>query len=109
MPLVGIDRPRAPTAAVYLSFGETDDRPSPPTAPDRAAPCPYDQCQGQLWIAEREWLDLAIYWPDLPIMITRTPRDESFITEFSAAVATFNDELDRSVTQVAAYGQMEAA
>ncbi len=67
------------------------------------------QCQGQLWIAEREWLDLAIYWPGLPIMITRTHRDESFINELSAAVAQFNEELDRTVAQVTAYGQMEAA
>lgn len=27
------------------------------------------QCQGQLWIAERDWIDLAIYWPGLPIVI----------------------------------------
>lgn len=67
------------------------------------------QCQGQLWIAEREWLDLAIYWPGLPIMITRAHRDETFIAELSAAVAQFNEELDRTVAHVAAYGQMEAA
>ena len=67
------------------------------------------QCQGQLWIAEREWLDLAIYWPGLPIMITRTHRDETFIAELSAAVSQFNEELDRIVTQVAAYGRLEAA
>jgi hypothetical protein len=67
------------------------------------------QCQGQLWIAERDWIDLAIYWPGLPIMITRAHRDETFIAELSAAVAQFNEELDRIVTQVAAYGRLEAA
>lgn len=67
------------------------------------------QCQGQLWIAERDWIDLAIYWPGLPIMITRAHRDETFITELSTAVTQFNEELDRIVTQVAAYAQLEAA
>lgn len=67
------------------------------------------QCQGQLWIAERDWIDLAIYWPGLPIMITRAHRDEAFITELSAAVTQFNEELDRIVAQVAAYGRLEAA
>lgn len=67
------------------------------------------QCQGQLWIAERDWIDLAIYWPGLPIMITRAHRDEAFITELSTAVTQFNEELDRIVAQVAAYGRLEAA
>ena len=67
------------------------------------------QCQGQLWIAERDWIDLAIYWPGLPIVITRAYRDEAFINELSAAVTQFNEELDRIVAQVAAYGRLEAA
>ena len=67
------------------------------------------QCQGQLWIAERDWIDLAIYWPSLPIVITRAYRDEAFIAELSTAVTQFNDELDRIVAQVAAYGRLEAA
>lgn len=67
------------------------------------------QCQGQLWIAERDWIDLAIYWPGLPIVICRAHRDEAFIRELSEAVDAFNDELDRVVAQVATYSQMEAA
>ncbi len=67
------------------------------------------QCQGQLWIAERDWIDLAIYWPGLPIMITRAHRDETFINELSTSVTQFNEELDRIVAQVAAYGRLEAA
>src|SRR5262245_36800891 len=23
------------------------------------------QCQGQLWVAEREWVDICLYWPDM--------------------------------------------
>jgi hypothetical protein len=67
------------------------------------------QCQGQLWIAERAWIDLAIYWPGLPIFIVRAERDEAYIRELAEAIEAFNDELDRVVTRVAACGQMEAA
>lgn len=56
------------------------------------------QCQGQLWIAERDWIDLAVYWPGLPIFICRAHRDEAFIRELSKAIDAFNDELDRAVT-----------
>lgn len=67
------------------------------------------QCQGQLWIAGRDWIDLAVYWPGLPIFITRAERDEAYIRELAEAVEVFNEELDRVVAQVAACGQMEAA
>lgn len=67
------------------------------------------QCQGLLWIAERAWLDLAVYWPGLPIFIVRAQRDEAYIRELAEAMEVFNDELDRVVARVAACGQMEAA
>jgi hypothetical protein len=67
------------------------------------------QCQGQLWIAERAWIDLAVYWPGLPIFIVRAQRDEAYIRELAEAIEAFNDELDRVVARVAACGQMEAA
>lgn len=67
------------------------------------------QCQGQLWIAERAWIDLAIYWPSLPIFIVRAERDEAYIRELAEAIGSFNDELDRVVARVAACGRMEAA
>lgn len=67
------------------------------------------QCQGQLWIAERAWIDLAVYWPGLPIFIVRAERDEDYIRELAETIEVFNDELDRVVARVAACGQMEAA
>lgn len=60
------------------------------------------QCQGQLWIAEREWLDLAIYWPKLPLIVRRVTRDEPYIREMAAAVASFNAELADVVGRVKA-------
>lgn len=65
------------------------------------------QCQGQLWVAEREWVDLVCYWPKLPPFIKRAYRDEAFIKLLAAEVEQFNDELE---TLVAKYSpQREAA
>lgn len=58
------------------------------------------QCQGQLWIAEREWLDLAIYWPKLPLIVRRVTRDEAYIAGLASAVAAFNAELADVVARV---------
>lgn len=63
------------------------------------------QCQGALWVAEREWIDLAVYWPGLPLFVKRAFRDETYIASLSAAVDAFNAELDEIVAQVRAYGQ----
>lgn len=51
------------------------------------------QCQGQLWVAEREWVDLICYWPRMQPLIVRAYRDEDYIKSLSAAVDQFNDEL----------------
>ena len=63
------------------------------------------QCQGQLWVAEREWVDLAIYWPGLPLFVKRAHRDEKYIKELSEAVARFNAELAAMVEKVRGYGE----
>lgn len=57
------------------------------------------QCQGQLWVAEREWVDLVCYWPKLPPLIHRLYRDEKFIAAMSVAVDQFNDELEALVAK----------
>jgi hypothetical protein len=70
------------------------------------------QCQGALWVAEREWIDIVVYWPEMPVFIKRAYRDEKYISELSKAVDTFNDELWRLVERVRGYqpsSQKEAA
>lgn len=57
------------------------------------------QCQGQLWVAEREWVDLICYWPKMPPHIVRAYRDEEYIKQISAAVDQFNDELAEIVAR----------
>jgi hypothetical protein len=55
------------------------------------------QCQGALWVAEREWLDFVSYWPTLPLFVKRIHRDEAYIKEIAAAVDQFNAELTETV------------
>jgi hypothetical protein len=52
------------------------------------------QCQGQLWVAEREWVDIAVYWPGFPLFVKRATRDEAYIRKLASAVDDFNAELD---------------
>lgn len=58
------------------------------------------QCQGQLWVAEREWIDIAVYWPGFPLFVKRATRDEAYIRRLSDAIAAFNSELDEIVDRV---------
>lgn len=68
------------------------------------------QCQGALWVAEREWVDIAVYWPKLPLFVKRAYRDEAYISKLSSAVDQFNEELAAMVERVKRYGMpMEKA
>jgi YqaJ-like viral recombinase domain len=58
------------------------------------------QVQGALWITGREWWDLAVYWPGVPLFVKRAYRDEAFIANLAAEVDRFNDDLDAIVAQM---------
>ncbi len=58
------------------------------------------QCQGQLWVTQREYLDFVSYWPGLPIFIKRLERDERKIAEIKIATEQFNNELQQLVHQI---------
>lgn len=62
------------------------------------------QCQGNIWVSEREWWDLAVYWPKLPLFAKRVYRDEPYIKKLSDAVDKFNEELAEVVEKVRRYG-----
>jgi hypothetical protein len=54
------------------------------------------QVQGQLAVAELEWVDLYAWHPELPPITIRTHRDEPYIAKMSAALGEFlalRDEL----------------
>jgi YqaJ-like recombinase protein len=67
------------------------------------------QCQGVLWVGEREWVDIGIYWPELPLLEKRAVRDEPYIKAISSAVDAFNEELQDIVARIRAYGMDPAA
>ncbi len=60
------------------------------------------QCQGQLWVAERQWLDLIVYWPKLPLFVKRIERDEPYIEKMAGEVDLFNEDLSEMVERVRA-------
>ncbi|MBN9028903.1 MAG: YqaJ viral recombinase family protein [Rhizobiales bacterium] len=62
------------------------------------------QCQGALWVAEREWIDIVVYWPKLPLFVKRAYRDEAYIAGIATAVKQFNEELAEVVDKVRRYG-----
>lgn len=62
------------------------------------------QCQGQIWVAERNWVDLVAYWPGMPLAIWREYRDEEYIKTLSDAVDRFNADLDELVNRIRSYG-----
>ena len=65
------------------------------------------QTQGNLWVAEREWIDLTIYFTKMPPFIVRAYRDEVYIRDLERAVAEFNAELEEIVQRVRAYSGAE--
>jgi len=62
----------------------------------------YAQLQGNLWVAEREWIDLLIYYPKMPVYLRRVFRDDPYIATLSKAVDKFNEELDALVKRIEA-------
>ena len=70
------------------------------------------QSQGTLLVAERDWIDIAIYpiieadmcrAPNIPMFIKRAKRDEPYIKELEAAIRKFNDELNEVVERIKRY------
>lgn len=66
------------------------------------------QVQGTLWISKRQWWDIAVYWPGMPLFVKRLHRDEAFIQKLATEVDRFNAELDDVVSQIRQRGAMAA-
>jgi hypothetical protein len=62
------------------------------------------QVQGTLAICEAEWWDLYCYHPDLPPLLLRTYRDESYIAKMRAALSEFLDMRDDMLKRAQASG-----
>jgi hypothetical protein len=66
------------------------------------------QTQGFLLVTGREWIDLAIYWPKLPLIVRRAYRDEPYMQNLKGEIDRFNDEIDAIVERVKRYGVQPA-
>jgi len=60
---------------------------------DRLPPEHVAQCQGNLWVAGREWIDFCSYWPKLPLFVKRVYRDELYIKKLAVEVDAFSSEM----------------
>jgi hypothetical protein len=67
---------------------------------DRVPPDHLAQTQGNLWVAEREWIDFVSYWPRLPLFVKRAYRDEEYIGKLATAVDEFTAELAELVETI---------
>ena len=60
------------------------------------------QCQGGLWVSEREWIEFVSYWPGMPLFIKRAYRDDIMIRTIAERVEAFHEEMERRMSQVMA-------
>jgi len=78
---------------ILIEHIERDDFP-----PDHVA-----QCQGQLWVTGRQWIDIAVYWPGMPLFVKRAERDEEYTANLANEVKKFNQETADLVDRIKAY------
>lgn len=58
------------------------------------------QCQGGLWISEREWIDFISYWPGMPLFVKRMYRNEIMIKKMAAKSKIFYEILEKRLEAV---------
>jgi len=81
----GMLEAKAPSPAVHVSYmmaaaGASDE---------------YKvQLMGQMWVCERDWVDIISYAPDMPEVIYRVNRDDIYITEMAAMIRSFSNRLE---------------
>jgi hypothetical protein len=63
----------------------------------------YAQVQGALLVTEREWWDLCVFWPKMPMPIYRMHRDEAYLAMLKGEIDRFLDELDALVEKLRGY------
>lgn len=62
------------------------------------------QCQGALLVTERNWIDIACYWPGLPLFVKRAQPDKPYLAILRSEIDRFNDDLAAMVERIRKYG-----
>jgi putative phage-type endonuclease len=63
-------------------------------------PAHMAQCQGNLWICEREVLDFLAYWPGMPPAKITVVRNEVYIRRMAVEIERFREDLNKTVKQL---------
>ena len=66
----------------------------------RMIPAHKAQVQGNIWVCERDWWDLSLFYPRMPKFIVKCDRDEKYVRDLSDAVERFNHDLKTLVEQL---------
>lgn len=69
--------------------------------PDESYKC---QLLGQLYVCEREWVDICSYCPGLPEVIVRVERDEKFIEKMAALLYEVVEQVESRMENLRARG-----
>jgi YqaJ-like viral recombinase domain len=70
---------------------------------DRVPPEHMAQCQGNIWLSEREWLDLVVHYTNMPQFEKRVYRDDIYIKKtLMPEIRSFNDDLNDLVAKLRA-------
>lgn len=86
----GLVEIKCPTMAVHVGY-----------LLDNAFPLDYfQQCQGQLLVTERKWVDFMSYYPGIKPLIIRVMRDEKFIKALKIELEVFCRELPEIVAKI---------
>ncbi len=64
------------------------------------------QIQGQLYVTGRKWCDWLAYSPEVPSIIIRVYRDESYITKLSGALQKFLEKIETKKTRLIELGYL---
>jgi len=64
----------------------------------------FVQCQGNMWIGEREWCDLTSYSRGFKPVTKRIYRDEPFIKSLKIEIQLFNEDVQRLVEKYSIKG-----
>lgn len=66
------------------------------------------QLQSELWICEKEWVDIVACAPGFPDAVFRTYRDDAFITKLAAHVRSFSGRLEERSEEFRVKGWIKA-
>jgi hypothetical protein len=78
--LLEIKCPKESTHVGYLLTGQLEDDYRP-------------QLQGQLWVAERAWVDVVSYHPQMPPRVMRVERDDKYVAVVACLVVAFTQQV----------------